>query len=68
MISTQVDTARGLKVAICGQVFDVSKGAELCGNQPVCQVLGDDAAVLAPWSGEEPAPPRHGAGVATNAP
>ena len=28
MISTQVDTSRGLKVAICGQVFDVSSGAE----------------------------------------
>ena len=29
--------------------------------------LGDDAAVLAPSSGEEPAPPRHRAGVASMA-
>ena len=27
-LSQYVDTGRGLKVAICGQVFDVSKGAE----------------------------------------
>ena len=32
----------------------------LCGNQPVCRV-----AVLAPSSGEEPAPPRYRAGVAS---
>ena len=31
----------------------------LCGNQPVRRVLGDDAAVLARSSGEEPASPRH---------
>jgi len=37
-------------------------GLELCGNQPV-----RDAAVLAPWSGEEPASPRHRAGVASMA-
>ena len=35
---------------------------ELCGNQPVCRVH-DDAAVLAPSSGEEPASPRHGADI-----
>ncbi len=35
-------------------------GTDLCGNQPVCRVhFGNDAAVLAPSSGEEPAPPRH---------
>ena len=45
----------------------------LCGNQPVCQVhntksfLGDDAAVLARSSGEEPASPRHRTGVASMA-
>ncbi len=27
-LAQYVDTARGLKVAICGQVFDVTKGAE----------------------------------------
>ena len=27
-LAKYVDTARGLKVAICGQVFDVTKGAE----------------------------------------
>ena len=27
-LAQYVDTSRGLKVAICGQVFDVSKGAE----------------------------------------
>jgi hypothetical protein len=51
-------------------------GFDLCGNQPVRRVhrrfftksfLGDDAAVLAPSSGEEPAPPRHRAGVASMA-
>ena len=44
---------------------------ELCGNQPVRRVhksiLGDDAAVLAPSSGEEPASPRHRAGGASMA-
>jgi len=30
-------------------------------------ILGDDAAVLAPSSGEEPTPPRHRAGVAATA-
>ena len=49
---------------------------DLCGNQPVRRVrrqfftksfLGDDAAVLAPSSGEEPASPRHRAGVASMA-
>ena len=39
----------------------------LCGNQPVCRVLGDDAAVLARSSGEEPASLRHRAGVASMA-
>ena len=39
----------------------------LCGNQPVCRVLGDDAAVLARSSGEEPASPRHRPGVASTA-
>ena len=38
-----------------------------CGNQPVCRVLGDDVAVPAPSSGEEPASPRHRAGVASMA-
>ena len=61
---------------------DHDLGEALCGNQPVRRVhptilhksfLGDDAAVLAPSSGEEPASPRHRAGVAsmawrTNAP
>ena len=50
-------------------------GSPLCGNQPVCRVhrqffpksfLGDDTAVLAPSSGEEPRP-RHRAGVASMA-
>ena len=49
---------------------------DLCGNQPVRRVhrqffinsfLGDDAAVLARSSGEEPASPRHRAGVASMA-
>ena len=40
-------------------------GAHLCGNQPVCRVL--DAAVLAPSSGDEPASPRHRAGVTSMA-
>ena len=48
----------------------------LCGNRPVCRVhrrfftksfLGDDAAVLARSSGEEPTSPRHRAGVASMA-
>ena len=46
----------------------------LCGNQPVRRVqfftksfLGDDAADLARASGEEPASPRHRAGVASMA-
>ena len=43
-------------------------GKDLCGNQPVRRVfLGDDAAALAPSSGEEPASPRHRAGVASMA-
>ena len=37
--------------------------SDLCGNQPVCRVhksfLGDNAAVLAPSTGEEPTSPRH---------
>ena len=41
-----------------------SCGDDLCGNQPVCR---DDAAVLARSSGEEPAPPRHRAGIASMA-
>ena len=41
----------------------------LCGNQPVRRVLflGDDAAVLAPSSGEQQASPRHRAGFASMA-
>ena len=41
--------------------FEAAGGEDLCGNQPVSRVqfLGDDAAVLAPSSGEEPASPRH---------
>ena len=51
-------------------------GLHLCGNQPVCRVHrqfftksphGDGAAVLARSSGEEPASPRHRAGVASMA-
>ena len=45
-----------------GAVF----GADLCGNQPVRRV-NDDASVLARSSGEEPASPRHRAGVASMA-
>ena len=54
-------------IKICG---------DLCGNQPVCWVhrqfftksfLGDGAAVRARSSGEEPASPRHRAGVASMA-
>ena len=48
------------------------RGARLCGNQPVRRVrfftkslLGDDVAALDPSSDEEPAPPRHRAGVAS---
>ena len=49
--------------------------SNLCGNQPVRRVqqfftksfLGNDAAVLALSSGEEPASPRHRAGVASMA-
>jgi hypothetical protein len=51
-----------------------AEGKSLCGNQPVRRVqfftksfLGDDAAVLARSSGEEPALPRHRAGVASMA-
>ena len=49
---------------------------DLCGNQPLRRVhrqfftksfLGDDAAILARSSGEEPASPRHRAGVASMA-
>ena len=36
-------------------------------NQCVGSFLGDDAAVLARSSGEEPAPPRHRAGIASMA-
>ena len=42
-------------------------GHALCGNQPVRRVLGDDAAVLARSSGEEPASPRYQAGGASMA-
>ena len=52
-------------------------GDELCGNQSECvgctrqsftkSCLGDDAAVLAPSSGDEAALPRHRAGVASMA-
>ena len=42
------------------------KGPTLCGNQPVCRVH-DDAAMLDPLSNEEPASPRHRAGVASMA-
>ena len=49
--------------------------SNLCGNQPVRRVqqfftksfLGNDAAVLARSSGEEPTPPRHRAGAASMA-
>ena len=41
-------------------------GDHLCGNQPVSWVH-DEAAVLAQSSGEEPAPPRYRAGVASMA-
>ena len=55
---------------------DENDSGELSGNQPVRRVhptilhevfLGDDAAVLARSSGEEPASPRHRAGVASMA-
>ncbi len=42
-------------------------GTDLCGSQPERRANGDDAAVLAPSSGEERAPPRHRAGVASMA-
>ena len=42
-------------------------GKCLCGNQPVRRVLSDDAAVLIRSSGEEPAPPRRRADVASMA-
>jgi len=41
-------------------------GGSLCGNQPACRVH-DDAAVLAPSSGDEPASPRHRASIASMA-
>ena len=51
-----------------------NEGRWLCGNQPVRRVqfftksfLGDDAAVLGPLGGEEPALLRHPAGVASMA-
>ena len=43
------------------------QGANLCGNQPVCRVHGDDVPALAPSSGEEPTPPRYRAGVVSMA-
>ena len=53
---------------------DASHGPFLCGNQQSVGAqfftkpfLGDGAAVLAPSSGEEPASPRHRAGVASMA-
>ena len=59
--------------------FDVRRRVR-CGSRPVCKstsvsgaqffaksFLGDDAAVLARSSGEEPASPRHRAGVASMA-
>ena len=46
--------------------FVVSCGRVLCGNQPVRRVF-DDAAVLVRSSGEEPASPRHRAGVVSMA-
>ena len=49
--------ARDDAVVLCG---------DLCGNQPVRRVH-DDEAVLARSSGEERAPPRHRAGVASMA-
>ena len=46
---------------------DYGKFLKSGGNQPVRRVHDGDAAVLAPSSGEEPAPPRHRAGVASMA-
>jgi hypothetical protein len=51
----------GAWLGLRGSCFD------LCGNQPVRRMLSDDAAVLAWSSGEEPASPRHRAGVASMA-
>ena len=46
--------------------FDDPVSAQ-CGNQPVRRVHGEDAAVLASSSGEEPSSPRHRTGVASMA-
>ena len=63
-------------VAPLGPVQCDATAGDLCGNQPVCRVhrefftksfLGDEAAVLARSSGEEPASPCHRAGVASMA-
>ena len=68
------DLAKGLKPTsdkVTAHSYETMYGL-LCGNQPVCRVhdnsslksfLGDGAAVLARSSGEEPASPRHRAGV-----
>ena len=64
------------EVAKGSEVVAYGASEELCGNQPVRRVhrqfftksfLGDGAAVLARSSGEEPASPRHRAGVASMA-
>ena len=67
-----VDVRTGCAITAVDPADD---GRVLCGNQPVRRgaqfftksFLGDDAAVLTPSSGEEPASPRHRAGVASMA-
>jgi hypothetical protein len=56
------------KASYQGDVVALKKmSLVLCGNQPVHRVHGDDAAVLARSSGEEPASPRHRADIASMA-
>ena len=57
------------ELGLAGTCSTIAKeeGIALCGNQPVRRVLGDDVAALVPSSGEEPASPRHRAGVASMA-
>ena len=74
-----VKTAERMVEAMKSEIakkHQAEEGAGLCVNQPVRRVhrqfftksfLGDDAAVLARSSGEEPASPRHRAGVASMA-
>ena len=62
--------ASGYKFTVAAGLLSVlvlTHGIGLCGNQPVCRVLGDDVAALVPSSGEEPASPRYRAGVASMA-